>query len=99
MSFDKNGKQSVANDDELETFVLNIYNVLMLRGIKGTYVYACNDDLRDYFADYITKYREVQKVISPIRSKLITADSGLPIFDFGTDYGQVVESQNKSFKT
>jgi len=51
--FDRNGKQSIKNPSELKQFILNIYKTIMLRGIKGTFVYACDDGLREYLAKYI----------------------------------------------
>lgn len=50
--FDKNGKRT-ANYEELLEYISNVYYVLMTRGIKGTYLYVCNDDLRDYLSQYI----------------------------------------------
>ena len=49
---DKYGKIK-ATDDELERYVKNIYYVLLSRGIKGTYIYVCNQELRKYFERYI----------------------------------------------
>jgi len=34
--------------DEIDWYIRNIYRVLMSRGMKGCYVYACDKDLRDY---------------------------------------------------
>lgn len=51
--YDKNGKRS-AGYDELLSYITNIYYVLMTRGIRGTYLYVCDDDLRDYLAQYMT---------------------------------------------
>ncbi|QOW10280.1 DUF2075 domain-containing protein [Kaistella flava (ex Peng et al. 2021)] len=51
--FDKKGKQGIDNQNELHQYILNIYTTLMFRGIKGTYVYVCDDNLRKYFAKYI----------------------------------------------
>lgn len=31
----------------------NVYYVLMTRGIKGTYLYVCDHDLREYLSQYI----------------------------------------------
>ena len=51
---DKKGKESngtpkhVYTDAELLQFVLNIYRVLLSRGIRGTYVYVCDPSLREY---------------------------------------------------
>ena len=46
--FDKNGKQAIKDPEELKAFIINIYKTIMLRGIKGTYVYVCDKNLRDY---------------------------------------------------
>ncbi len=45
--FDNKVKRSVA-DDELKNYILNTYAVLLTRGILGTYVYVCDDALREY---------------------------------------------------
>ncbi|NQV50205.1 MAG: DUF2075 domain-containing protein [Candidatus Marinimicrobia bacterium] len=50
---DKNGKQSIVNPDELKAFIINIYKTIMLRGIQGTYIYACDPNLQEYLARYI----------------------------------------------
>ena len=50
--FDQYGKRG-ASDEQLRTYIENIYYVLMTRGIEGTYVYACNDGLRRYLDQYI----------------------------------------------
>ncbi|MDO5406637.1 MAG: DUF2075 domain-containing protein [Eubacteriales bacterium] len=50
--FDRNGKNT-AGDDELLGYVKNIYYVLLTRGIRGTYLYVCDEELRKYFSNYI----------------------------------------------
>ncbi|WP_090161493.1 DNA/RNA helicase domain-containing protein [Pseudobutyrivibrio xylanivorans] len=50
--FDQNGKKT-ASYDELLNYIKNIYYVLMTRGIKGTYLFVCDDNLREYFKEYI----------------------------------------------
>ena len=50
---DKNGKMSIKSVGELKAFIINIYKTIMLRGIRGTYIYACDPDLREYLARYI----------------------------------------------
>lgn len=50
--FDKNGKRTAGYDDLLE-YITNVYYVLMTRGIKGTFLYVCDNDLRDYLSQYI----------------------------------------------
>jgi DUF2075 family protein len=52
--FDKKGKENnprlgiTYTDDDLLDYVVNIYRVLMTRGIRGTYVYVCDEDLRNH---------------------------------------------------
>ena len=40
------------DSDALEKYIINIYETLMTRGIKGTYVYACDGALREYLKKY-----------------------------------------------
>ena len=50
--FDDNGKKTATYDELLE-YIKDIYYVLLSRGIKGTYLYVCNDELREYMENYI----------------------------------------------
>lgn len=50
---DRNGKKSLQTKKELYDYIINIYKVLLTRGIKGTYIYICNQKLREYFKHYI----------------------------------------------
>jgi DUF2075 family protein len=54
--FDINGKKG-ANASDLKSYVINVYKTIMYRGIRGTFVYACNKNLRDYLRRYIPTYR------------------------------------------
>lgn len=51
--FDTKGKQGVENDEELEQYIINIYTVLLSRAIRGTYVYVCDENLREYLKQFI----------------------------------------------
>jgi DUF2075 family protein len=55
--YDRYGQQG-ATDEELDDYIKNIYYVLMSRGIKGTYLYVCDDNLREYFKQYIDTVSE-----------------------------------------
>lgn len=39
--------------DVVKEYLTNIYLTLMTRGIKGTYLYICDDALREYFEQYV----------------------------------------------
>lgn len=49
---DNHGRETGKDDKLLLNYVLNIYKTMMTRGIVGTYVYACNPNLRDYLRQY-----------------------------------------------
>ena len=57
--FDKKGKENNPalgkrySDEDLLRFITQIYAVLMTRGIRGTYVYACDAGLREYLKAFI----------------------------------------------
>lgn len=46
----KNGEK--LTDEDLLNQILRIYRVLLSRGIKGVYIYACDKELRDYLSKY-----------------------------------------------
>jgi hypothetical protein len=58
MYFDKYGKQGVGNDDDLKNYLINIYKTIMYRGIKGTFVYAVDENLRKYFKCHIPTFNK-----------------------------------------
>lgn len=49
--FDAKGKAGI-NDKQLKEYILNIYSVLLTRGIHGTYIYVCDEELREYLKKY-----------------------------------------------
>lgn len=51
--FDQKGKDGVHKTDDLKKYILHIYEVLLTRGIRGTYIYICDDNLREYFINSI----------------------------------------------
>lgn len=50
--YDQNGKKT-AGYEELKEYIQHIYYVLMTRGIRGTYLYICDPDLRGYISQYV----------------------------------------------
>jgi DUF2075 family protein len=50
---DKNGKNGINDIEVLHQYIINIYKTLMYRGIKGTFVYVCNENLRNYMKEHI----------------------------------------------
>ncbi|WP_105176689.1 DUF2075 domain-containing protein [Clostridium cagae] len=54
--YDQNGKKTIKDPKELKKYILNIYKTLLTRGIRGTYIYVCDDNLRNYFKKYIRTF-------------------------------------------
>ena len=50
--YDQNGKKT-ATYDELKEYILHIYYVLLTRGIRGTYLYICDPQLRAYIQSVV----------------------------------------------
>ena len=50
--FDSKVKQQTT-DTQLKQFIINAYKVMLVRGIKGCYVYAYNKNLREYLKQFI----------------------------------------------
>lgn len=56
--FDKKGRENNKklgieySDQDILTYVINVYVVLLTRGIKGTFVYVCDPGLREYLRQF-----------------------------------------------
>ncbi|MBS1526143.1 MAG: DUF2075 domain-containing protein, partial [Bacteroidetes bacterium] len=94
--FDKRGTPSKNDGSNLKDFIINIYNTIMLRGIKGTYVYVCDKNLREYFAKHIevSKSAKIIDFVEP--EKLIPFENAVPVYDLTAAAGSFSEIQNVS---
>ncbi len=93
--YDKLGKQSISNPEELEDFILNIYKTIMLRGIRGTYVYACDENLRDYLAKSIEIADETRE-LEIEETPLIPFVNSVPLYNLNVAAGNFSEQQQVS---
>ena len=50
--YDQNGRKTASKEELLE-YIKHIYYVLMTRGILGTYVYTCDQNLFRYLQRFI----------------------------------------------
>ncbi len=96
--FDKYGKQSVKSQDELSNFIENIYKTILLRAIRGTYIFVCDDNLRNYFSKYLKtkgfdkKDEEVGLFIE--KPELDPFVNAIPLYDLKAAAGNFSELQN-----
>ncbi len=93
--FDKNGKQSIKDPEELKAFILNIYKTIMLRGIKGTYIYVCDPLLKAHFESFVHKYKTNQVEIKTlVRTKNIRPfENSIPLYSLKVAAGEFGELQ------
>jgi uncharacterized protein len=91
--FDKNGKQSINDPQELKQYILNIYQTIMLRGIKGTYVYACDPGLRKYFSKHIPIADQPKGNVIPITRNSKIFENAVPLYDMHAAAGGFSDEQ------
>ena len=46
-------RDQVTTDDDLLRYITNIYSVLLTRGMRGTFVYVCDPELRRHLERFI----------------------------------------------
>ena len=48
---------STDNSEEIvKEYIINTYKVLLERGIKGCYIYACDESMQEYLKKYVENY-------------------------------------------
>lgn len=93
--FDKNGKQSIKDHKELKAFILNIYKTIMLRGIKGTYIYVCDPLLKAHFESFVPKYKTNQAEIKTLfkTENIKPFENSIPLYSLKVAAGEFGELQ------
>jgi len=61
---DKAGKNTITSELVLKEYILNIYKTILLRGIKGAFIYAVNPEMNKYLARYVAKHMITEKLNS-----------------------------------
>lgn len=56
--FDINGKKGISDENLLKSYIINIYKTIMYRGIKGTFIYACNPGLREFLKEHVEIFKK-----------------------------------------
>lgn len=89
---DKAGKNTIKSEKVLKDYIINIYKTILLRGIKGTYVYAVNDNIRKYLSKFISINQKVIK-----KSEICILDEPtkhtIPFYDLKVAAGSFSEQQ------
>lgn len=89
---DKNGKNAIRDITVLRDYIINIYTTILLRGIYGTFIYACNDNLRKYLKQFIPVKNNIVKNETSIFS-VVKSDKTIPYYDLEVAAGTFSELQ------
>jgi DUF2075 family protein/SOS-response transcriptional repressor LexA/predicted GIY-YIG superfamily endonuclease len=95
--YDKNGKQSIKDPEELKSFILNIYQTILLRGIRGTYIYACDPQLREYFRSFVPSFAApaARVGLTFLTEDIRPFENALPFYDLKVAAGSFSEVQSE----
>lgn len=91
---DRNGKNSISNEHVLLAYILNIYKTLLLRGMEGTYIYACNANLRKYLARFIPAHKKAERPGSAFRITDQPNEFTVPYYDLEIAAGSFSDPQS-----
>lgn len=91
---DRNGGQGIKNPEELKQYIINIYRTIMLRGISGTFLYACDDALREYFKQHIPRHTDTRPGSETgDMVELVPYVNSVPVFDLQAAAGDFSDVQ------
>lgn len=91
---DKNGKNSIKDEDVLKEYIINIYKTIFLRGIEGTYVYVCNPNLKSYLSQYIPLFNRNEKEDLTLEILSEPNELTVPYYDLEIAAGNFSEQQS-----
>jgi DUF2075 family protein/predicted GIY-YIG superfamily endonuclease len=77
---DKAGKNTITDQAILKEYIINIYKTILLRGIKGAYIFAVNVNLKKYLSQFIKAHTENHN-IPVIRLLDIPNNFTIPFYD------------------
>ena len=89
---DKAGKNTISDENILKNYIINIYKTILLRGINGTFIYACNENLRRYLAQYLPVKNTVEKKVD-LRILNEPNEFTVPLYDLKIAAGSFSEQQ------
>lgn len=91
---DKNGKNSIKDENVLKEYIINIYKTILLRGIEGTYVYVCNPNLKSYLSQYIPLFNRNEKDDLTLEILSEPSELTVPYYDLEIAAGNFSEQQS-----
>src|SRR5699024_4382943 len=96
---DRLGKQTIKCPEALKQYIINIYKTMMLRGIKGTFIYACDKNLRNYLKQHTPAFQATaSKLALKQAPKLKPYINAVPYYDLKAAAGQFSALQEATQK-
>ncbi|WP_290539064.1 DNA/RNA helicase domain-containing protein [Alcanivorax sp.] len=92
--FDRTGGQGIKDPEELKQYIINIYRTMMLRGIRGTFVYACDPDLQEYLKRFIPMHSGKVVAQDGNVESLVPYENAVPLVDLQAAAGGFSDLQN-----
>lgn len=92
--YDRTGGQGITDPAELKQYIINIYRTIMLRGIRGTFVFACDHALRDYLKKHIPIH--ACDIAEPEATNVVELEpyvNAVPVFDLKAAAGDFSDFQ------
>lgn len=90
--FDTNGRNTITDEGILKQYIINIYKTMMLRGILGCYIYVCDRNLREYFAQHMPKFSKTPlRVLKPStepEQELVPYVNSVPLYSLKVAAGE-----------
>ena len=97
---DRTGGQGIKDPAELKQYIINIYRTIMLRSIRGTFVYACDEALRDYLKQHIPVHASSQSKLKAANVvELQPYVNAVPLFNLQAAAGDFSDLQAPEHKT
>lgn len=90
---DKAGKNSISDPAHLLSYITNIYKTILLRAIKGTYIYVCNENLKKFLGQYIPTYAAERNSTPALQIYHEYASDRIPYYDLEIAAGSFSEYQ------
>ncbi|MGV3594127.1 MAG: DNA/RNA helicase domain-containing protein [Sediminibacterium sp.] len=91
--FDINGKKGISDPESLKSYIVNIYKTIMYRGIRGTFIYACNKELKDYLKQHIETFKKDLPFRILRLEEVIPYINSIPLIDITAAAGKFSDLQ------
>ena len=91
--YDRNGKAGIKNPEDLKEYIINIYKTMMYRGIRGTYIYACDKNLMKYLQKSIHIIQNTTPFRILDKSEAKPYVNCLPLYDISVAAGNFSDKQ------